>query len=460
MSSNAWARLFRRAACGGIAAAVLAGAPVSSAAADDTAKPATSPAASDPGKPATGPKLDMVGLPGGVDAKPGDVIVPRIYVGNTGDAPADKAIITFRGSPQLAFAQSHSGCYYRTDDLKDPVHPNVSSTVCVLDGPFEPGAYYGFGDQMRVVANKDAFIEDLEIHVAQEPYSEALLTTMLTKEPFTYTPGTGSAIHAVKEPSKPAPGEHPDWLGVFRIHVANTADFGLTGSTVRGGVGQTVTVKIISHNFGPAAVTDSWNETPAGAVDVTIPEGTEFAGSLDLFQALAPNGTPLPGRNHYGARRYRTSTSYTNPVGHDYPVHVELKITKVVPNATGRAFYTKDRWPMSYDENPANDATTFVINPKTGSATTGGTTTGGSTGGDGGTGHPATGTTGTTGSTGTTGAAPAPSPSPSTTPAVAPPTGDLAHTGSDGMGLIATSAALALALGGGLFLFIRRRNNA
>ncbi|MFF7251924.1 hypothetical protein [Streptomyces microflavus] len=239
-------------------------------------------------------------------------------------------------------------------------------------------------------------------------------------------PGTGAPLTLVErgeatEADRAAHAESGSWTDVTAV---NTADYALTGSELKGEVGDKVTAQVKFTNKGPAWV---YREpgTGAASVDVRIPAGTTVTKADGYCSKVT--------KTHY---RCGTSQSWVDEEGGEtYPF--VLRIDKAVGRTTGKVSFGGQS--RHFDRNPANDTAEFVV--ETGKAgSTGGTTSGGSANGgsDGGTGS-------TRGSSGSTGGG---------------STDTTGGSGSATSGGGSTAGGATPQTGGGLFYAMRRRTAA
>jgi LPXTG-motif cell wall-anchored protein len=177
----------------------------------------------------------------------------------------------------------------------------------------------------------------------------------------------------------------------IRYLVDNTYDYALLGATASGKVGDVVHVNPGIQSNGPSSPNPVVVEP--GTLKFwwvkflfTLPEGTEATAVPEDCVAIVVNGKPNgpytwhPGKAEPGGTVYRC-WAFNLGVGQTRRYDIALKITKVVPDATGTVSfhepygydssiedpYTEPQDPP-VDRNTGNDKATVVINPTGGGA--------------------------------------------------------------------------------------------
>lgn len=407
-----------------------------------------------------GPDLVMQQLPFDQELKPGDTQPAPITFTNQGTTAADGVLLTLRYSRGLEIPEQYANCEYDGEAGDDPFDSYAwATTLCFVEGSYEPGATYTLGVPLSVEATERAFYDTFIYRINEDSGAER--SAQRAGAPFTR--GTGPRLTLDKVTSSARSADLDPWNNQQEadFRTENTADFVAVGGKAEGAVGDTVTAGIGFRNDGPAWIGYIRSGEPVATLDFTVPEGAEVTGKPDACRGVTADGKYREDQN--AAPRYVCNTRMTVRDGSERTWPFDLKITKVVPNASG-AVRIRNTWlqdpELPFDVKPANNTAKLVLNDDgSGSGDTGGTSdgattggaSGGSTGGDT-AGSATTGTTGTSsgsdsgaaGTTGTSGSA-----SPGTD-------GGLASTGSVAL-MSAAAAAVALAVGGTLYMTTRRR---
>ncbi|MGW0858996.1 hypothetical protein [Streptomyces sp. NPDC002690] len=357
--------------------------------------------------------------------KPGDTVPLEILVKNAGDGPAERVTLYIGGSTGTAFAEKYSNCSQEEIPAQDEGPAQVQAT-CDIEQVLEPGVVYAPEEPVALTLQPRALYEWYTL-VAQ------------ADSPVFHTgsrDGVGDELRFVARETPPAGAEYLDALPFTHVTADSSADFALTGAEVTGEKGDTVKAAVTFVNKGPAWV-DNDTETPIGVFDVGVPPGTTVTRAPEFCHPVDPDGKEVPAA---GATTYRCSTVNAYVEENDtLALEFELRIDKVVPNATGEIAFVpgEDRaGTLPFDHEPGNNTAKIVVNPSEDGAD------GGSTGSTGGTGSTTSGgaTTGTTAGTTTGGAVGGSTSGGGTAP-------ELAATGGAGPGYLGAAAGLA-AIGG------------
>lgn len=349
---------------------------------------------------------------------PGSATEVSFTVKNKGDGPATRVALFLDGSQGLTFAKQYSNCRYEESPAQDEGPAQVNA-VCDIEQTLEPGVVY-------------VPEEPVGVNILDRALYEQLIAT-IQPDSIAFPDGTqhgGGADPVLRLVAQEPPADPGAAYGGMQLDVditaENTADFALTGASVKGKAGDTVTAEVTFANRGPAwARNDVYG--PIGVFDVGIPKGTTVTKVPEFCLPVGSDGKTLKAAT--GASDYRCTTPY-NYADEDSerPYAFDLRIDKVTQNATGKVAFVKGdhRWgTLPFDENPKNNTAEIVVNASGGNA--------GTSGGSGG--------TATSGGTQGTG----------------PQHDTLADTGTDTTALIGGTAAAALLAGGGFLLALRRR---
>lgn len=282
---------------------------------------------------------------GGVKAmdgvKPGGGFEVRATVGNKGFTTAEKVWVSYSVTRGLDFAAVPSNCLVQHIPSYDEM-PERWTAACAFDQAVEPGAIYTTDKPVGVKVLDRALNEEIRVRVEDvEPAADDNGT-----EPVA---GTAPAVRLVE-----APAGVEGSRGVVDVPVTavNTADYQVTGDALRGGVGDTVTMKAKFTNAGPAWV---WPRAGDKAVSVLItpPAGTSVVKRGQFCQARGEVYVCGMRSLHEGSEE-----TYT----------FQLKIDKRVADAKGSVALSSEARP--FDPEKDNDKADITLN------VTGGTPTG------------------------------------------------------------------------------------
>ncbi|MEV7522883.1 peptidase [Streptomyces sp. NPDC091371] len=394
-------------------------------------------------KPATtkvkvgGPDLVLEEAPLKAKLVPGETQPLPIVFGNEGTESVNGVALEIRTTHGIGLVERYDNCSY--SDLGDrgqPWNAGWSTAVCILDGEYEPGTVYEVkGGALTLKAAPHAFIDGMTyaVHAAGDQPQTA---QKLTK------PGTGKKLTVTKQAPKAAGLKSAEIdprnnMHEFDFQTKNGADFVAGAVSLKGKAGETVKADFGFENKGPAWVAYLRSGEDVARTDIVIPQGAKATKVPDQCHAVNADGSHR--EEKLGAPRYFCGTTHVVGEKQKISYPFELKIEKVVADATGSV--TVGQWTPEgtqahrFDPNHANNKAAVVINAKDAGTT------------------PTPGPT-TTGSPSPTASA-TPSPTPATT-AGAKPNGGLASTGST-PGPLLIAGAVLVAAGGALVLAFRRR---
>ncbi len=363
---------------------------------------------------------------------------------NAGSMPADGAVLRFHGSRGVSFPDSYGNCAY-AEVTTGPLLRQGTDAICTFPDRIDAGTAYALAEPLKVktagFALHDVFTYSF---TALAPDEAAALRA--AKD---YRPGTGEVL-TLRKLSSADPAHYSRYADVD-LPVNNTYDLELTGSSQDAGAGDTVTARIGFRNNGPAWISALRSGGEPIGFTVAVPEGTTVTS--------VPEGC---GENTIdeGVKGYLcwVSTPLLEDAALDFPF--ELRVDRVVEGARGKVALPE--WDNPFDSDHTNDSAWIVLNGADG-ATDGGTGDGGTS--DGGTSGGSTppgsgeeGDSGTNGSSGTNGTSGANGTNGTSGDVTGDHTGGgLALTGAGGMTLIGGAALLALGLGAGVVVLLRRR---
>uniref|UniRef100_A0AAU2JUM9 LPXTG cell wall anchor domain-containing protein n=1 Tax=Streptomyces sp. NBC_00049 TaxID=2903617 RepID=A0AAU2JUM9_9ACTN len=377
-------------------------------------------------------KADMT--PGGTQELP-------IVFSNAGTESVQGVALELNTTHGIGLVEKYDNCAYSQDDTDgQPWNTGWGKTVCTLDGEFEPGAVYELSGALTLKAAPHAFIDGMT-YAVHEAGAQPKSSQKLTK------PGTGKTLTVKQRQAKAAlrSADLDPWNNYheFDFRVKNTADLVAGGASVKGKAGETVKTELGLQNNGPAWIAYFRSGEDVAMTDIVIPAGAKVTKAPKACRGVTADGKYR--EENLGAPRYYCATKHVIGETQKFSYPFELKIEKVVADATGSV--SVGQWsehgttPQQWDPNHANNKAAFVINAK-----------------DGGPKPTPTPTT-------STGTGATPTPSASATASATPgatagnggkPNGDLASTGST-VGPIALGGAALVAAGGALFLVFRRR---
>ncbi|WP_330320572.1 peptidase [Streptomyces clavifer] len=403
-----------------------------------------------------GPDLVMKRLPFEQTLVPGDVQPAPITFANEGTTAADGVLLTLVYSRGLEIPERYANCEYSDGaGQRSPGAFAWSTALCSVEGAYEPGAVYTLAVPLSVEATERAYLDTFVYRIAEDSASQR--SAQRAGAPFTRGTGPELALKKVTASARGADLDPRDNQQEADFRTENTADFVATGGRRTGSVGETVTAEVGFRNEGPAWIGHLRSGEPVAAVDFTVPEGAEVTGKPASCKGVTATGAYR--EQQLGAPRYVCDTAMAVRDGAETGLPFALRITEVVPDATGAVTVRNTRLAapgLPFDPEPANNTAQLVLNPVKASGDTGGTShgttgTSGSTGGD----TPGS-TSGTSGSPGASSTSGSTGSHLSAGPASADTGGGLASTGSVAL-TASVAAAMALVAGGVLYVTTRRR---
>ncbi|WP_432193366.1 hypothetical protein [Streptomyces sp. bgisy027] len=371
-------------------------------------------------------------LPKGLKA--GGTYAAPVGLRNKGAMDSEGAVLRFHGSRGLSFPDSYGNCAY-AEVTTGPLLQQGTEAICTFSDTIKAGTAYALTEPLKVKTADFALYDIFNYGFSAVSPTEA----KSLREAKDYRPGSGPDLQL-----KEVPGVDPaDYTRYAELDLpaTNKYDLELTGASLKGAKGDTVTAKLGFRNNGPAWISALRSGGEPIGFTVEIPEGAEVTKAPDACRAT---------QIAEGTKGYLcfVDTPLLEDARLSFPF--DLRIERVVENA--KAKVALPDWDNPSESDKSNDSAWIVLNG-TGQSTSGGTGTsdggtsnGGTTGGgsssgtDGGSGSSSGATGGDTsgGDTGTD------------------TDGGLALTGAGGVTLIAGGAVLALGLGAGL-VYLRRR---
>ncbi|MFI9616034.1 hypothetical protein ACIHCM_30875 [Streptomyces sp. NPDC052023] len=383
-----------------------------------------------------GPELvnHQLSLPAGLQA--GDTYAAPVGLRNKGGMDSEGAVLRFHGSRGVSFPDSYGNCAYAETTTGSLLHQGTDA-ICTFPDTIKAGSAYALTEPLKVKTADFALYDIFTYSFTAVGPAEAK-SLRAAKD---YQPGSGPDLK-LKEVSGADPADYSRYAELD-LPTTNTYDLELTGASLKGAAGDTVTAELGFRNNGPAWISSLRSGGEPIGVTVEVPEGAKVTKAPTSCRE-----TDIA----EGTKGYLcwVSTPLLEDAELSFPF--ELRIDRVVAGA--KAKVALPDWDNPSESDKSNDTAWIVLNGSgdegstdggTGSAD-GGTSNGGTSGGG-----SSSGTDGGSGSGGGTGGDASGGDSGAGTD------GGLALTGAGGVTLLAGAAVLALGLGTGLVLFLRRR---
>lgn len=373
---------------------------------------------------------------------PGETQPLPIVFANAGTESVQGVALEMLTTHGMALVEQYDNCAYSQDDSTGQAwNVGWGTTVCTFDNEIKPGEVWEIAGALTLKAAPHAFLDGL-LYGVHEAGSEPKSTQKSS------TPRTGKKLGLKARSAKAAPRsvDLDPWNNrhEFDFSVKNTADLVASGTSLKGKAGETVKAELGFRNEGPAWIAYLRSGEDVAMADIVIPAGAKVTKVPKPCRAVTASGDYR--EQQLGAPRYMCPTSHVIGEKEKFAFPFEMKIEKVVADATGSvmvgAWSPIGATPASWDPNHANNKAAFVINGK---------------------GVVPTPTPTTPGPKPTSSTSPTATPSASTTPSPGAstgngktPNGGLAETGSTAGPVLIAGAAL-VAAGGAVFLVFRRR---
>ncbi|MBM7093474.1 hypothetical protein JTP67_34195 [Streptomyces sp. S12] len=365
------------------------------------------------------------------DLRAGGTYRAPVGLRNAGSMPAEGAVLRFHGSRGVSFPDSYGNCSY-LETTTGPLLRQGTDVVCAFPDTLDAGTAYALAEPLHVKTADFALNDIFTYSFTAVPPAEA----RKLRAAEGHRPGTGPDL----ELTKVAGADAADYTRYVDLDLPrnNTYDLELTGASAHGKAGDTVTAEIGFRNNGPAWLSAQRSGGEPVVFTVRVPEGATVTKSPERC------GETTLTEDEKGYLCW-VSTPLLEDASLTFPF--TFRIDRVVRNA--RAEVALPEWDNPWDSDQSNDSAWIVLNgsDEPGDGGTPGATTPPAAGEDGGPGtDDADGTNGTNGADGASG-----------------DTGDkgtggrLASTGAGGTVLTGGAALLALGLGTGLAVFLRRR---
>lgn len=362
---------------------------------------------------------------------------------NTGDLPAHGVGVVLHGTDSMLMARKYDNCHYVGPDTPQQ---NADLYCLFPDVTVAPGQSFEFAEPLSYKA-------DTVLMYGRIQYSAwALDGPTLPGLDLGYyrTPGTGPALGLKSTTAGPFASDG----GFVQVSTSQHADFEVSGATVKGAVGQTVSFSVSVHNNGPGSMQlMDYPGYSGGIVKVTIPAG------LTVVSLPREEGVKVCDPGTKGAKTYTCTLHETFYAGDDESFGFAVRIDKAVAGAKGTVTAAGRADYPNRDNVPSNDTAPILVQVTGGSGASasgsGGSGSGGSAGSGGSTTGGGTATAG--GSTGSTSGSGGVSGGTSATGSTTSGGGSLAATGSSSTMPAAALSAAALLTGTAVLLVFRRR---
>jgi hypothetical protein len=247
---------------------------------------------------------------------PGTSLTVPVRVTNNGDAAAEGFRLQAWNTYGLEFATTYPGCAW-TPPVLDTEYMPGGLLDCTFDTVVEPGATVTLPEPLRLTVASHALTERLDVDV----------------QPLEGTQDRNPEDNSTSTP----------------VTAENTADFAVQGDEVTGAAGERVTATIGFRNKGPAWFADIGSGDPVGTVTVAVPEGTTVVSAPENCRAE-------------GSAVYRCELRHWAGPEDRIRFPFELRIDRVVPNATGAVTLHASARQAPYDPQPHNAHAELVIN--------------------------------------------------------------------------------------------------
>ncbi|MFE2875752.1 peptidase [Streptomyces roseus] len=369
---------------------------------------------------------------------------------NRGTLPARSVALELETSAGLEPAQTYDNCRPQDHGARG------ATTVCLVEGEFLPGESYRLAPDspLHLKTTARAYQDRLRYAVVPDPApdkgadqgrpatgKQLKLVKAAAAVPVTGSAAAAPAGHA--ENTDLNPGDNERSLE-FTAKGAR-ADFEAVTASPSGKVGDTVAAELGFRNKGPAVISHLRSGQSVARTDIVVPAGVRVTSAPPSCRAVDADGSDRTDR--LGAPRYFCDAGLFADTAGAYTQRFTMKIETAVADAKGSvtvgepvAGGTK---PLSFDPVAGNSTAAFTVEVKSGTSPS------------------PSGSASASPSPSASASAPASaSASPSTSATTAgggAAGGNLASTGSS-VGPVALGALAAVAVGGALYVGVRRRS--
>ncbi|MEU9349994.1 hypothetical protein AB0D65_02990 [Streptomyces griseoloalbus] len=247
---------------------------------------------------------------------PGTPLAVPVTVTNNGDAAAKGFRLQVWNTYGLEFPTTYPGCAWTPPVLGTEDMPG-GLLDCTFDTVVEPGATVTLPEPLRLTVASHALFERLDVGV----------------EPLEGTQDQNPEDNSTSVP----------------VTAENTADFAVQGDKVTGAAGETVTATVGFRNRGPAWFANIGSGDPVGTVTLTVPEGATVVSAPENCRAE-------------GAATYRCELRHWVAPTDRIQFPFELRVDRVVPNATGAVTLHTSERQAAHDPKPHNAHAELVLN--------------------------------------------------------------------------------------------------
>ncbi|MEU1085519.1 hypothetical protein ABZ401_01580 [Streptomyces sp. NPDC005892] len=278
-----------------------------------------------------GPDLAIDPIAGVGAGRPGDERTIPLKITNNGNRSANGFSVRLYASYGLTDLTRYDACTYTTTDGEE--YAPLNDVVCAFDDVLAPGDSFVLPEPLTVRLAPHALHERLDIDV--EP---------------------GDGVQDL---------DSQDNYTVLQIGAENTADFSVSGDTVSGAAGQTVTAELTFKNNGPAWFGNLGSGDPVAAVRLIVPEGTKVTGVPDGCTPRTLTGGYYPQQT--GAPRYDCELNYWVMENTQHTFAFSVRVDTVVPGATGAVsihpmFGEFGAHPFDFDPDVTNNTAVLAVN--------------------------------------------------------------------------------------------------
>ncbi|WP_151771836.1 hypothetical protein [Streptomyces abyssomicinicus] len=264
----------------------------------------------------------------------GDTLKAPLGFRNAGGQDGKGAVLKVHGSYGLLFEQRYRNCTYTETTTGSLLHQGTD-VVCVFPGTFEAGAAYELSAPMEIATHDYAAFDIVHYRFSTGTASG------------TGKPGDGPELTLREVPGADA-GDYATYTELD-FPTNTPIDLELTGASVKGGKGDTVTAELGFRNNGPAWISSLRSGGEPIRFTVGTPEGTTVTKApANCRQA-----------NVEDRREYLCSVATPMLPDAAYDLPFELRVDKVVAGAKGKAALPDGGRP---DSDPSNDTAWIVVN--------------------------------------------------------------------------------------------------
>ncbi|MGS2586268.1 hypothetical protein [Streptomyces hebeiensis] len=274
----------------------------------------------------SGPDLAIGDIPPVGNAGPGTALTVPFRVTNKGNESASGFTVRLMASYGLKELTEYDACTYTRSS--DGEHVPMTYATCSFDQALAPGHSFELPAPLKVRLAAHALNERLDISV--EP---------------------GGGVEDI---------DSVDNYAIQEIQAANTADFSVTGDTVSGAQGETVTARLTFRNNGPAWFGNLGSGDPAAKVRLIVPAGTTVTGVPSSCTPHTLSGGYYPQRA--GAPRYDCALPYWVLEDMERSYDFSLRVDTAVPGSTGAVSIHPEFGEFAFDPDSTNNTAVLTVN--------------------------------------------------------------------------------------------------